>query len=159
MRRPLEWSNAFSVAHPQLDNEHREIMLMIRRIAEGGSDHNRLRPLLCEIKNKTAAHFAHENAILREIVASTSSARSTRKFLAAMSQALVDEHEAEHSLALTALDSMIRSTLADTSRRAEPLAETLTRWFVNHAVIHDAHLKTLFQTVEADCPELLTQVG
>lgn len=157
MLRPLEWSDAYSVAHPELDSEHREIMLAICRIAEAGTDPGRLRPLLCELKNKTAAHFAHENAILREIVASTSSVRSTRKFLTAMSQALVEEHDAQHSLALATLESMIRNTLSDASRNAEPLGETLTHWFVNHAVKHDAHLKTLFQTVEADCPELLTQ--
>ena len=31
MRSCLEWSDAYSVAHPALDAEHREIMLVIDR--------------------------------------------------------------------------------------------------------------------------------
>jgi hemerythrin len=155
----LEWSDSYSVAHPELDAEHRDIMLAITRIAEAGADHLHLRPLLCGLKQKTAAHFAHESTILREIVAATSTARRSQKFLAAMGQALIDEHLVEHDLALAALDSMIRATLADSVRPMPPLGETLAHWFVDHAAKHDAHLKTLFQTIRTDCPELLARVA
>lgn len=155
----VEWNDAFSVAHPALDAEHREIMLAIGRVAEAGNDHTRLRSLLCDVKQKTAAHFAHENAMLHEIAAATLSARQRGKFIAAMSQALIDEHVAEHDVALASLEFMIRRTLADNSAKAPALGETLTHWFVNHAVKHDAHLKTLFQTIRSDCPDLLSRVA
>ena len=158
MRSCLEWSDAYSVAHPALDAEHREIMLVIDRIAEAGDDHTRQRALLCELKETTAAHFAHESAILREIAASTSSARRSQKFLAAMSQALIDEHLAEHDVALASLEFMIRRTLTENSRNGPALGDVLKHWFVNHAVKHDAHLKTLFQTIRTDCPELLARL-
>jgi len=159
MPRSLEWTDAYSVEHPVLDGEHRAIMLAIGRIAEAGDNHTRLRPLLCDLKEKTAAHFAHENAILREIAAATSSARRSQRFIAAMSQALIDEHIAEHDIALTSLEFMIRRTLADNSETVTAIGETLKHWFVNHAVKHDAHLKTLFQTIRADCPEILDRVA
>jgi hemerythrin len=151
----LEWKEAFSVAHPALDAEHREIMMAIRRISDAGGDRARLRPLLCDLKEKTAAHFAHESAILREIAASTSSVRRSQRFVAAMSQALIDEHLAEHDVALTSLEFMIRRTLTDNSSIFPEPGDALANWFVNHAVRHDAHLKILFETMEKDCPELL----
>ena len=121
-------------------------------------DHTRQRALLCELKETTAAHFAHESAILREIAAATSSARRSQKFLAAMSQALIDEHLAEHDVALASLEFMIRRTLTENSRNGPALGDVLKHWFVNHAVKHDAHLKTLFQTIRTDCPELLARL-
>jgi hemerythrin len=159
MQRSLEWSDAYSVAHPALDAEHREMMVAIVRIAGAGNDHALLRPLLCDLKQKTAAHFAHENAMLREIAAATSTARHSRKFIAAMSQALIDEHLAEHDVALASLEFMIRRTLASAPKPVPDIGETLTHWFVNHAVKHDAHLKTLFQTIQSDCPDLLGKVA
>lgn len=155
----MEWSDAYSVGHPALDAEHREIMFAINRTTDVGNDHARLRPLLCELKQKTAAHFAHESAILRGIAAATSSARHTRRFIAAMSQSLIDEHLAEHDVALASLEFMIRRTLSGNSAIAPAIGESLTHWFVNHAVKHDAHLKTLFQTIGRDCPELLSRVA
>lgn len=157
--QPLKWSDAFSVAHPALDDEHRKIMLAISRIAEAGDSQTELRPLLCELKQKAEAHFAHESTILREIAASTSTACRSRKFIAAMSHALVEEHLAEHDVALASLEFMIRRTLADNPAKTPGLSETLTHWFVNHAVKHDSHLKTLFQTISKDCPELLGKVA
>ena|SRR5579864_6780670 len=98
MAQPFEWSDSYSVAHPALDAEHRDIMHAISRIADAAGDEVHLRGLLCDLRDRTAAHFEHEDALLREIVASTSSARRSRKFLAAMSQALIEQHLAEHDL-------------------------------------------------------------
>jgi|SRR5579871_4247777 len=159
MLQPLEWTDSFSVAHPALDAEHRDIMLAIRKIAEAEDDRKHLRPLLCDLKEKAAAHFEHESAILRAIVASTSSARHSHRFIAAMSQALVDEHLAEHDVALASLEFMIRRTLTDTSQPLPAPGDVLTHWFINHAIKHDGHLKTLFQTMEKDCPDLLRSVA
>jgi hemerythrin len=158
MFQPLEWIDSYSVAHPGLDAEHREIMRAIDRIAAAGGNHGHLRPLLCELKERTSAHFAHESAILREIVAATSSSRQSQKFVAAMSQALIDEHIAEHDVALTSLEFMIRRTLSENSQNVPAIGQTLTHWFVNHAVKHDSHLKTLFQTIRTDCPDLLKRL-
>src|SRR5205807_379840 len=67
MRSCLEWSDAYSVAHPALDAEHREIMLVIDRIAEAGDDHTRQRALLCELKETTAKHDAHLKTLFQTI--------------------------------------------------------------------------------------------
>jgi len=158
MAQTLEWSAAYSVGHPSLDVEHRDLMLTVARVSEADGEHAQLRPLLCELKRKAEAHFEHESAILREIVAATSSARQSRRLVAAMGQALIEEHLAEHDLALAVLDSMIRKTLSSPSRQMSSIGDNLTHWFITHAVKHDAHLKTLFQTIEHDCPELLGKV-
>lgn len=160
MLQRLEWSEAFSVAQPALDAEHREIVDAIGQISEAAdtSDPARLRPLLCTLKEKATAHFAHEDAILREVLAFTASARGTQKFLAAMSEALIEDHLAGHANAAKILDEMIRDTLRETSGQADALIQRLMHWFVNHAVKHDAHLKTLFQTMKQDFPELLARL-
>jgi hemerythrin len=54
---------------------------------------------------------------------------------------------------------MIRDALPDTRPNAQPLREILSHWFVNHAVKNDAHLKTLFQAMEKDCPDLLLRLS
>lgn len=165
MQQRLEWSDAYSVLHPVLDSEHRTIADSINAIidaVQNKSDIARLRGLLCTLKDNSTAHFAHEDAILREIVAFTSSARGGRKFLAIMGQAVVDEHLATHAQAADALEGLIRSTL-QTGQAAhahfEGLGETLVHWFVGHAIRHDAHLKALFQVVRSDCPELLSKLA
>ena len=160
MQQPLEWRDAFSVAQPALDAEHREIVDAITRIAESSDtpDPACLRPLLCALKEKAASHFAHEDAMLREILAFTASARGTQKFLAAMSEALIDDHLAGHANAAKILDDMIRDTLREKSCRVDALVDRLVHWFVDHAVKHDAHLKTLFQTIDSDCPDLLARL-
>jgi len=159
MPQNLEWSDTYSVGHAGLDAEHRDMMEVIFRINGAGADHTCLRPLLCELRQKADAHFSHESAILRQIIAATSTARRSQTFLAAMGQALVEEHLAEHDLALAALGSIIRATLSEKVPQMSPPGEILTHWFVNHAIKHDAHLKTLFQTIQSDCPELLARVA
>jgi hemerythrin len=160
MLQRLEWSDAFSVAQPALDAEHREIFDAIRQIADASDTSNaaRLRALLCVLKEKAASHFEHEDAILREVLAFTASARGTQKFLAAMSEALIEDHIGGHRDAARILDDMIRDTLREKSCQVDTLVRRLTDWFVNHAVKHDAHLKTLFQTIDKDCPELLARL-
>jgi hemerythrin-like metal-binding protein len=162
MQQRLEWSDAFSVLHPTLDSEHRAIIETINKIIEvlqRGSDIKGLRSLLCSLKKEAATHFAHEDAILRGIIAFTSSARTGQKFLAAVSQAVVEEHLAGHAQAIDVLDGMIRDTLRDDQDLPGAIDEKLAHWFVGHAVKHDAHLKTLFQVVRSDCPELLGKVA
>jgi hemerythrin-like metal-binding protein len=160
MLQRMEWSEAYSVAQPALDAEHRGIVDAIGEIADAAdiSDAARLRALLCASKEKVAAHFAHEDAILREIQAFTASARRNQKFLAAMTEALIEDHIGGHRNAAKILDDMIRDTLREKSCQVDPLAHRLTHWFVNHAVKHDARLKTLFQTMENDCPELFARL-
>lgn len=160
MQQRLEWSDAFSVFHPLLDAEHREMVEAIRRIAEtsDASDSAGLRALLCALKEKTVSHFEHEDAILREIQAFTASARGTQKFLAAMSEALIEDHLGGHADAAKILDEMIRDTLREKFCGVDALVDRITHWFVDHAVKHDAHLKTLFQTMVKDCPELLARL-
>lgn len=161
MQQRLEWSEAFSVAHPALDAEHRDIMQAISQIATSQvslADGADLRGLLCALKEKVRGHFRHEDSILREIVAATASARGSKNVLASMSEALLEDHIVGHVHASGVLDSLIRETLTD-SAGARPVGETLTHWFVNHAVKHDAHLKMLFQSIEKDCPGLFAELG
>src|SRR5947209_4882165 len=128
MQPSLEWTESFSVAHAGLDAEHRAIMEAIKRIVEAPiaqRDASGLRPLLCALREKASAHFIHEDAILREIVASTSSMRRSQKFLAAMSQAVIEEHLLEHDRATIRLEQLIRGTIANPSPDFQALAETL----------------------------------
>ena len=162
MQQFLTWGDSFSVGHAALDGEHRLIIQAINNICascDEKGDPQELSLLFNKLKETTGKHFEHENAILRAVVAYTASERRGHVFIGAISQAVITEHIEEHAQAFIILESMIRDALPDTRPNAQPLREILSHWFVNHAVKNDAHLKTLFQVMEKDCPDLLRRLS
>jgi hemerythrin len=159
MEQLIPWSETFAVGHPALDHEHHRIVETINKIHAnsrtlGGDD---LTALLLSLREAAASHFEHEDRILRAIAARTSSARPGQSFLGAMSQALIAEHIGQHAHSLTLLDATLDEARA-AGQQPQELAHKCSHWFVTHAVKDDSHLKTLFQTMEKDRPDMLKEL-
>jgi len=154
----LPWNDTFKVGHPGLDREHYLIVDLINTLgASDEGDRGAQSADIHGIRDAISNHLDHEDRVLRLIAAQTSSERSALAFVGAMSQALISEHIAQHARSRGQLDALFGA--AGKPATAAEKALKLTEWFVTHAVKYDAHLKTLFQTIDMDCPQLLETLG
>ena len=135
----LEWQEAFGVGHWQLDAEHRRLLDTINAIheAETGGDRVQTVRLLNDLHLMAMEHFRHENTLLSDIIAGAYPGSG-----ACLSEAIANEHRAEHARALIALESLLRRHGLG---REKHLALQLTNWFVGHATDQDARLRSFFQ--------------
>lgn len=139
MVHQLEWRDAFSVGHPGLDMEHRNLVARINEICSGEALDNiehRIQSLMLFVKD----HFDHENAALRKIIDSGPEIPASAK---AVSAEVILEHIHEHEISLAKLRA-IGQAIVDAGVN-ERHREALKSWFIDHATRHDAHLKSLFQ--------------
>jgi hemerythrin len=157
MERILPWGEAFIVGHAGLDAEHRRIVEIINAIGADCETAGNPPDLLAGLRSAVATHFQHEDRILHAVDARAASARSGELFLGAMSQALIAEHVGQHARSLEILETIIHKT--EGAMPVREVSQKLIHWFVVHAVKHDSHLKTLFQTMEKDCPKFLRELS
>jgi hemerythrin len=137
----LKWQEAFCIGHRQLDAEHRRLLDIINAIheAETGGALTRKAHLLNDLHLTAMEHFRHENALICEIVAGAYPGSA-----ACLSEAIANEHRAEHARALIALESLVRLHALG---REKDLALQLMNWFVGHATDQDAQLRAYLQPV------------
>jgi hemerythrin-like metal-binding protein len=138
----LKWQEMFSVGHRQLDAEHRRLLDIINAIhaAETAGALIQTTRLLNDFHVNAMEHFRHENALICEIIAGAYPGRE-----GCMSEAIANEHRAEHARALIALESLVRLHALG---REKDLALHLMNWFVGHATDQDAQLRTYFQPAQ-----------
>jgi hemerythrin-like metal-binding protein len=137
----LKWQEAFCVGHRQLDSEHRRLLHIINAIhkAEAAGATTQTTQLLNNLYLTAMEHFRHENALICEIIAG-----AYRDPAGCMSEAIANEHRAEHARALIALESLVHLHALG---REKDLALHLMNWFVGHATDQDAQLRTYFRPV------------
>ena len=148
MDRPLQWSESFSVGHSELDEEHRRLVADINDICHAyraGQPPKRLHALLNSLATDTKRHLAHEDAVLREF--SAEAKRPTRAILKAITDAAVEQHIAAHDQSFAQLGVIMRAAGPKTPDAASVLCAELTKWFLDHAIKYDSHLKTIFQAM------------
>jgi hemerythrin-like metal-binding protein len=135
----LKWQETFSVGHRQLDAEHRRLLDIINAIheAETGGALTQATHLLNDLHLTAMEHFRHENALITDIIAGAYPGPA-----GSLSEAIANEHRAEHARALIALESLVRLHALG---REKNLALHLMNWFVGHATDQDARLRTYFQ--------------
>lgn len=145
----LPWTEAFSVGHQELDAEHRQMVGLINQIclACGAKQHERepeQEPaiLLEELERLTTTHFDHEEAMLRDLSAATPNPTLRETFAAAMI-----EHAAEHIKRLDDLRELSRELHSDAVTAEARLCQDLVAWFIDHAVIYEAQVKTIIRSV------------
>ncbi|HLJ19360.1 MAG TPA: hemerythrin domain-containing protein [Stellaceae bacterium] len=146
MIRPLPWNVGFAIGHPEIDAQHRHLVVLINDII-AAVERNALETLperLNALATAAAGHFRAELAVMRELGHSLhhgmTEPRKTPRLLKALAEVAVDEHEAEHAALLNRLDGF----------RALPphsLCERLREWFVDHAIKRDARLRAVFQAI------------
>ncbi len=65
----LQWSDAFSVSHPQMDAQHQKLMEMVNRLfaaMRSGRANSVVSQILDELVNYTATHFADEENLMKQ---------------------------------------------------------------------------------------------
>ena len=148
------WSELFAVGHDRLDGQHRHLVDLIARFCtsvHASEDLLTLKSLLTAIKRATREHLRSENAVLRELKAKARSSgperRSVPRHLAAATDAAIEDHIAEHRNMMRRLTTI--ADRVDTIPRSDrpTLCADVKAWFLDHAVKHDAHLKTIFQAL------------
>ena len=122
----IEWTNEFVLGVPDVDREHRELIELINTLHAGlyrGDSRRRVVERLGEMHALIAAHFAHEEAFMREI-----------RYMA------YAEHKEDHEILLDDLRDIIAATEAAGQLDHARLSADLDYWFSAHFRTHDARL-------------------
>jgi hemerythrin-like metal-binding protein len=147
----LAWGEIFAVGHEGLDAEHRHLIAAINEIHSAQcakQTFTQLEPRFSALKLAAEAHFKHENSVMRKINTDTITSPEKRTArLKAMSNAVINEHIAEHAQALLKLGSIIHTFKARIDTAEPNLSFDLRDWFIEHAIKRDAHLKAVFQAM------------
>lgn len=151
MEQPfLPWVEGYAVGHEVLDAEHRRIAEAISEINAAQQTRQpptRIVALLDAFLQMVMEHLRHENSAMREVSEAARAKGSHLSFLRAMSDAVIDEHIAEHARSLQKLNSIIGGFDSESDPEGPMLGDALRDWFVEHAVKYDAHLKAVFQAL------------
>jgi hemerythrin len=147
MGHPLPWSDHFAVGHPLLDAQHRRLVELINDVCAAvlsATNPDRLAPLIELLHLSAREHFRQEDAVMWEIKMGTYEPMKGRsrpsRLVEAMAEAAFDDHIAEHATMLTRFDAIVETS-------ADTLCEALKAWFVDHVIMQDAHLKSIFQAM------------
>lgn len=146
MRQALEWNEAYSVGHTELDREHRALIDRINDIcAQQPADATQLRRSLVQSLLQFAEHhFAHEDEVLHRFAETDPKISKDAK---AISGAVIREHIASHAVASAELNAIGERIVNAASDDIQRHYEALKIWFINHAIRHDARLKAVFQAM------------
>ena len=140
----LIWEQAYAVGHRGLDGEHRRLVDLINEIS--GAAAVQLSNLSTALYFASVEHFRHENSVMRDIIGGAYLLADGRmRDLAAINEAAVNDHCAEHARALIELERLLQTSTAAGEWHGRRLASELRTWFIDHAINHDAHLKAVFQ--------------
>jgi hemerythrin len=142
----LPWSDRFAVGHKTIDRQHRLLVDQINEIAEAVhlNDHGRLSTLFGSLRALAVEHFRDENALLWQIKTGTLKRRSSkalpRPIHGLLSDSQFEAHTADHVSLLARIEQIAEASVSS-------VVDLLKAWFVDHAVAHDAHLKSIFEAI------------
>jgi len=153
MTDTFAWSDAFAMGHKELDADHRRLVDSIADICaavHAGRPRDELQPLLEGLQLLAEVHFQREDAVMLEIAggmaATAEGSHQGQAFLEAVGGAALEQHAQQHAMALAKLASISRD-LEFGANHESTLCFDLKRWFIQHAIKYDAHLKTIFQSM------------
>jgi hemerythrin-like metal-binding protein len=128
------WSNTYSVGHPELDEQHRQLIetynLIVDKVEsydDQSHDPSEIMSQLKRFSQMTEQHFYSEESILAEV-----------GYPALMAHQL---------LHLQHTDSLSSYNAAEMSRKEyrENLLEAIGNWFINHILMEDMEYKYFMQ--------------
>jgi hemerythrin-like metal-binding protein len=146
MSQRLKWIDAFSVGHAVLDAEHRDLIDRINQLCaalDAKEDMTPKHPDLRALTHAVKEHFDHEGAVLNEVVSGTSASVSART----LGETAINEHVSAHESAFVDLHAIIGNIERSALDRLPDYCEDLVRWFVDHSIKYDSHLKAVFQAM------------
>ena len=145
MHKPFfAWQDSYSVGHPELDAQHRQLVALINEIHSAecsNSGRNKLQALLHAFEIQAINHYRNENSII-ELLGIHAQKSSDLGLSAPFHEAPINEHYAEHARSLVELESIVQASDAELGTRNFSLL--LKAWFTAHASVDDVDLKSLF---------------
>ncbi len=146
MLSPLAWNIGFALGHPELDAQHRQLVVLINDVISAVEQKalEKLPALMNALAAAAAEHFQAEMATLRELLTGTHQSLAGRRKSPRLAKALAaadfDEHWAHHGALLKRLNAL--------SALPPPvLCLHLKDWFVDHVIKQDARLRAVFQAI------------
>lgn len=120
------WKQEFSVGDAEIDLEHQQLIESINtlhRSTSEGVTRKQVAEALNEICTQIAAHFAHEETLMRDT-----------------HYRLYAEHKADHDTLLDDLRDIMDEVDEDGEYAERQLSIDLDRWFSDHFHTHDVKL-------------------
>lgn len=127
-----QMDGSLSVGIPSIDEEHQQILNLVRRLREVRSEREREVTLevLRELRDTTARHFQNEEQIFQSV-----------------GFPMADEHVAQHR----ALIAKVEQMLADQAYlNRHTLSKVLQDWLIDHILNSDREYAEYMQTVTSD---------
>ena len=120
----FEWNSSYSVGDVTLDEQHKKLLLLCKRIAacvqnHAGRSDSEFRLVLNELIDYARNHFEKEEQILRSV-----------------KYPFLEEQEKEHSEYEDHIVRFLYSALAGMNDKSS-LNEFLGKWWVNHILVSD----------------------
>lgn len=146
MVSPLAWNVGFAVGHPEIDAQHRHLVVLINEIIAAVEQEalETVPQMLSGLAHVAAEHFHAEMATLAELLSGTHESvkgrAKTRRLVKALADVRIEEHRARHGALIKRLNDL----------RALPphvLCAHLKDWFVDHAIKQDSGLRAVFQAI------------
>ena len=127
---PLMWRDDYAIGVEELDHEHRDLFNRINQLHEAlamDDDPVRIEACLGEIQARVGAHFALEEAVMRE--------HGFESYAT---------HKAEHDEFLDVIVDLCHAFMSDPDpQRRDNLEFQLQAWIINHVVTSDQDLAGL----------------
>lgn len=146
MVSPLSWNVGFAIGHPEIDAQHRHLILVINEIIAAVEQKavEKLPAMLSALGTAAAEHFQQEISTLRELLSDTHHAmkgrRTTPRLVKSLAEVRIDEHQAQHDALLDRLNGF--AVLPP-----HTMCGQLKDWFVDHAIKQDSRLRAVFQAI------------
>ena len=134
-----EWQPAFSVGHPELDAEHRQMLALCNRASKcladpAGHDFDEFHQILGDVMTHALQHFQTEERVLRQL-----------------NYDRLDEHLADHTAYLSRIvDYLTAASYGSTDM--EGLQQCLAKWWMHHVLVTDRQFSFLFDPVKKLSP-------
>jgi hemerythrin len=122
----MKWISEYSVGHPLIDKQHRQLLALCEEIDDAGSD-DAFHELLDRITRSTNEHFQTEESLLEPLVFPDREA-----------------HIAAHTALLEGLADVIFEAIEGDLDRSG-LREFLENWYSDHMLAEDGKFAPYFQ--------------
>ena len=122
----IEWNDEFNLGIEEVDSEHRALVALINALHDAmsaGARHAQIVECMAKIYALVAAHFAREEAFMREA-----------RYMA------YAEHKEDHEVLLDDLSDMLDGVRHGGEYADARLSADLQYWFSAHFRTHDARL-------------------
>jgi len=146
MVSPLPWNIGFAVGHPEIDAQHRHLVVLINEIIAAVEQKalEKLPVMLTGLAHAASEHFLAEMATLNELLSGTHhSVRGrprTPRLAKALAAVRLEEHRAQHGALVNRLNDL-------GALPPHVLCAHLKDWFVDHAIKLDSGLRAVFQAI------------